>query len=113
MFEYKVDHVVRVIDGDTLIVVLDLGFTVKLQQTVRLLGIDCPERFSNAGRESSRAIIDIISDQELVMKSHKSGEDSRGSFGRYLAEVYIRGNPTSVNQMLVDQGFATYRKGDR
>lgn len=51
MYDYKVESVVRVVDGDTVIVGIDVGFYLTTVQHVRLLGVDTPERGQTGYRE--------------------------------------------------------------
>jgi len=96
---------VRVVDGDTVDVMIDLGFDVQTYQRLRLLGIDAPEmrgKQKAEGQNSKRALKALLEEQPyLIVKSRK-----RGKYGRYLADIYIPQCEVSVNDWLVEQGHA-------
>ena len=90
MYEYNAT-MVRVIDGDTLEVVIDLGFKVAVRETVRLAGINCPERDTDAGKAATKAVEEWFADQgsRCVIRTAKP-EGQTEKFGRYLAQVVSR-----------------------
>jgi len=96
MFEYNA-RVVRVIDGDTLEVDIDMGFsTVLHKEKVRLLGIDTPELRAKDLDERKRAqeakafVEELLPEgTEVVLRTKK---DKKGKYGRYLADVWLDGN---------------------
>jgi len=96
---------VRVVDGDTIDVLVDLGFDVQTSQRLRLLGIDAPETRGKSkveGKASTRALKALLEEQPyLIIKSRK-----RGKYGRYLADIYIPEYEISVNDWMVQQGHA-------
>jgi micrococcal nuclease len=91
-YTYK-GEVVYVVDGDTIDVVIDLGFRVSIQQRVRLLGVNAPELHSSSMEERVDAIrarewvFNHLQDKEVVLISHKP--ISVDKYGRYLAQVWI------------------------
>jgi len=107
MYEYSCE-VKRVVDGDTIDCVLDLGFSVFHKCRVRLYAIDTPESRTRNRDEKARGLlakqflIDSIKDKKVVLKSKL--RDSRGKFGRVLAEVWVNG--INVNEDMVKKGHA-------
>jgi micrococcal nuclease len=111
VYEYRAE-VLRWVDGDTVDLLVDLGFTVLLRARFRLLGIDTPEVNRRATREAGNAatayarLLAPVGSLVLV-RSQKAGK-----YGRWLGEVYpldSEGEPIltlSVNQALVDAGHA-------
>ena len=92
MHEYKC-KLVKVIDGDTVDVDIDLGFDVWLRnQRIRLYGIDTPEsRTSDAdekiyGLLAKDFLVKWTNAGDLTIKTHK--DDARGKFGRILGELW-------------------------
>lgn len=92
MYTYRIDSIKRVIDGDTLEVVLDLGFNIKMTEIIRLEGVDTPEVFGkNAGEAGSAASIftkewvDKYKNDELVLISLKY--NSHEKYGRVLGRI--------------------------
>lgn len=116
-YEYHAD-VVRVIDGDTVVLDIDLGFDVKLSnQSVRLLGVDAPEsRTSNTiekvfGILSKSYVEDFLENcnNKIIVRTYL---DDRGKFGRILGELL---NPTSkenLNESMIINGYAVRYYGE-
>ena len=96
---------VKVYDGDTITLDIDLGFNLKmLSQKVRLLGINTPEirgKAKKAGLVSRDRLRELIDGKDVVMLSHK---DRTGKYGRWLATIYV--GYLNVNQLLIDEGLA-------
>ena len=105
MYQYKVKEVLRVVDGDTLDLLIDLGFDLTLKQRVRLLYVDTPELRSRdleekvAARAAKVFVEEVVKDSDITVNTTKAD-----SFGRYLAEIFVNGQ--SLNQRLLDEGFA-------
>lgn len=99
----------RVIDGDTIVAMVDLGFEQFSRKTFRLFGIDAQEMRGvekEKGRLVKEALEAMILNQKVFLKSF---EDKKDKYGRYLAEIFLteqEGDP-SVNQWMVAQGYAT------
>ena len=101
MYEYNCT-VDRVVDGDTIDVVLDLGFSVLYKSRVRLFGIDTPEsRTRNKdekarGKMASKYLEDAVNSGDVVIRTEL--KDSRGKFGRVLGTVIVDG--VDINQAM-------------
>ena len=101
MYEYNCT-VDRVVDGDTIDVVLDLGFSVLYKSRVRLFGIDTPEsRTRNKdekarGKMASKYLEDAVTSGDVVIRTEL--KDSRGKFGRVLGTVVVDG--VDINQAM-------------
>lgn len=101
----------RVVDGDTMDVVIDLGFYVVLRERVRLEGIDTPEIYRvkkdseeyKRGMEAKEYVEKRLKDNgnELIIETKK-----RGKWRRWLATVYLNDSPKTLNEELVEQGLA-------
>ena len=102
--------VVRVIDGDTIDVDIDLGFYVWLKnQRIRLAGIDAPEMRGaerTQGRRSATYLRSMIEGKEIILKTIKGrdGADRRGKFGRWIGRVYLDGQ--DINRHMIEAGHA-------
>ena len=108
------------VDGDTIDVSIDLGFDVCTKQRVRLLGIDTPESRTRDLTEKKFGLLSKKKLREWCLKAVASEKDdieiqlrcpeadSRGKFGRILAEIWVSedGEWTNVNKWLCDNGFA-------
>lgn len=95
MYTYNVKEVIRVVDGDTIDLVVDLGFSIFHRIRVRLLGIDAPETRTKDLEEKARGLeakefltifMDDNRSSEIIVESEKLD-----SFGRSLANVYVNG----------------------
>ena len=108
MYEYRC-KVVKVIDGDTVDVDIDLGFGVWLhKERVRLFGIDTPEsrtrdleekKYGLAAKEYLTGMLD--DDGGIILKTHK---DKTGKFGRILGEIFVDG--ININKKMCTKGHA-------
>ena len=112
MFEYGC-KIVRVVDGDTVDVDIDLGFDVWLRkQRIRLYGVDTPESRTRDKEEKvyglmAKAFVQkhLPLDSSQVLRTRM--DDSRGKFGRILGEFVVPvpshlGDDTTLNQLLID-----------
>ena len=108
MYEYKCE-VEKVVDGDTIDCVIDLGFSVLYRSRVRLYGIDTPESRSRdkdekaRGKLAARFLKDCIAEGKEVVLQTKL-KDSRGKFGRVIATVVVDG--VDINQTMIDKHLA-------
>jgi len=111
MYEYNCE-IKRVVDGDTVDVIIDLGFDIFYKSRVRLYGIDTPEsRTRNKdekvrGLMSKQYLINELEKGQVVIKTHK---DKKGKFGRVLGEMYV--GDKNINLMMVDDYMAVEYKG--
>jgi len=107
MYEYYVRKVENVVDGDTIDVLIDLGFDILFQSRVRLAGIDTPESRTKDLKEKALGLKDAKS---VVIKTEKM--DSSEKYGRILGWVYVDGNTVSLNDMMINDGYAWGYMGD-
>ena len=119
-FKYKIDSCSKVVDGDTVDVLIDLGFDVLIRQRVRLLGIDTEESRTRDltekvyGKHAKKQILKWVTkavesdkdDCEIELRCQE--RDSVGKYGRALGElwVYEDGIWTNVNKWMCEQGYA-------
>jgi len=108
MYEYKVKEVVKVVDGDTIDVVIDLGFDLSKKERVRLAGIDTPESRTRdldekkLGLEAKEHLSTNLSNANQLMIS----TEKDGKYGRMLGTIYINDDIVSMNQQMIDKGYA-------
>ena len=117
MYEYRVKQVLRVVDGDTIDVDIDLGFDISFTSRVRLAGIDTPEsrttdkREKVLGLEVKQRLKELLSkSSSLVIKTEKP--DSTEKYGRSLGWLFIDGAEKSINEGLIADGYAWGYMGD-
>jgi len=123
---YDVVAVTKIVDGDTLDCVFDLGFDVMFKSRVRLLGIDTPESRTRNVNEKVYGLLSkkhlkewvhwaIMSDRDDIEIQIRCPEkDSRGKFGRILGEVWVNCTEdgsefngwTNVNKWMCEHGYA-------
>ena len=112
MYEYKA-FVKRVIDGDTCEVIIDLGFSITFQTTLRFSRIDAYEKTLRSGQtEAEKALglaataylANLIEGQTVTIQTSKQGK-----YGRYLAEIIYQ--DTNINDSMVKLGYAHYTGG--
>ena len=108
-FSYRVNKVTKVVDGDTIDVIIDLGFDIMYKSRVRLFGIDTPESRTRDLVEKKYGLMskDFLKDklknaEKIVIKTHK-GEET-GKFGRILGEIFW--DNVNINQQMCDVGHA-------
>jgi hypothetical protein len=100
MHTYKA-YLERVVDGDTIVVVLDLGFKMQHREILRLAKINAPEAKTNEGRRSAEGLKKILKDAPfLIVKTSKTD-----IYGRYIADVFFdeTGKETDL-QKIADGG---------
>jgi micrococcal nuclease len=111
MYQYKA-KIVRVVDGDTMDIVIDLGFKNTTNQRIRLKGINTPETYSvkrdteeyKKGVAAKDFVIKRIveNNSEALIETDKD----TGKYGRYIATIWLADNSVSLNDELVEKGFA-------
>ena len=113
MYEYNCT-VTRVVDGDTIDVILDLGFSVLHKCRVRLYGIDTPEsRTKNEdekarGKLAAKYLEDSINNgTEIILRSKL--KDSKGKYGRVLGEIIV--DNININQSMIEKYLAVKYTG--
>jgi micrococcal nuclease len=111
MYEYRVKQVLKVVDGDTIDVVIDLGFDISFTSRVRLAGIDTPESRTKDAREKilGKEVKDYLtkaldSATDIVIRTEKV--DSSEKYGRILGWLFINRETDSLNLQLVNKGYA-------
>jgi len=117
MYEYFVREVKNVVDGDTIDVIIDLGFDILFSSRVRLAGIDTPESRTTdkaekaLGLEAKEYLKKQLKDaKSVVIRTEKM--DSSEKYGRILGWVYINGESESINNKMINDGYAWGYLGD-
>jgi micrococcal nuclease len=110
MYTYKA-KLVRVINGDTLDIEIDLGFDIIIKQRLKLFGINTPDSRSSdvtikqKGLDVKQRLISLLTKEFKV----ETMLNKRGKYGRILGKVYIvdeKDNEVCINELLVDEGLA-------
>ena len=111
MYEYRAT-VVKVIDGDTVDVDIDLGFGICMKdERVRIMGIDTPEsrtrdKVEDLFGEAAKARVKELLNGDVVLKTQiaRNGEDMKGKFGRILGDFKI--GEKMLTDILIEEGHA-------
>ena len=113
---YRVKQVLKVVDGDTIDADIDLGFDISLTKRVRLAGIDTPESRTTDKREKALGLEskDWLKNRlefakNIVIRTQLP--DSTEKYGRILGKLYINNEETSLNEQMIDEGFAWEYQG--
>jgi micrococcal nuclease len=116
-YVYRVKQVLKVVDGDTIDADIDLGFDISLTKRVRLAGIDTPESRTTDKREKALGLEskDWLKNRlefakDIVIKTQLP--DSTEKYGRILGKLYINNEETSLNEQMIDEGYAWSYMGD-
>ena len=113
MYEYKCT-VDRIVDGDTIDVILDLGFDIRFKSRVRLYGIDTPECRTRDLDEKARgkmaaAFVQSSVEEGKLIQIRTKLKDSRGKYGRVLGELIVDG--ININQLMIDKHYCVAYHG--
>jgi micrococcal nuclease len=105
--KYRYENVkcTRVVDGDTIDVIIDFGFKLTLAMRLRLSRINAPEtrgKEKEQGLVSKQKLITLIEGKDIIIETEKQGK-----YGRYLAEIYY--GSMNINDWLVEKEFANYK----
>ena len=106
MYKYnaKLD---RVVDGDTVDALVDLGFDTWKKVRIRMMGMNAPESRTRdleekkLGLAAKARLIEMLGDGEFTLQSHGVGK-----YGRCLGEIF-RESDVSINRQLINEGHAT------
>ena len=114
-YNFRVTEVVKVVDGDTIDVIIDLGFDLYKKERVRIAGIDTPEKRTRDLEEKELGIDatnwmkgtledTINGDNELIIRTELKG--GVGKYGRLLGWLYIGDEEVSLNEQMIAEGYA-------
>jgi len=114
-YNFRVVKINKVVDGDTIDVTIDLGFDLTKKERVRVAGIDTPEKRTRDLEEKALGIDatnwlkekltnTIRGDDELVIRTELRG--GVGKYGRLLGWLYIGESNVSINEQMIQLGYA-------
>ena len=107
----------RVVDGDTCDAMIDLGFDTWVKKRIRFKGVDTWESRTRdleekkkglAAKDFTKHLLEDSDEGKFVLKSHGVGK-----YGRVLGELFVKGNETSVNELLKENGHASEYYGGK
>ena len=108
-------EIVKVLDGDTIDVTIDLGFDLYKKERVRIAGVDTPEKRTRNLEEKElgidatnwlkKQLKDVLDgDDELIVRTELVG--GTGKYGRLLGWLYVGDEQLSLNEQMITQGYA-------
>ena len=114
-YNFRVIEINRVVDGDTIDVTIDLGFDLYKKERVRVAGVDTPEKRTRDKEEKELGLdatawlkekLDgaLRGDDELVIRTELVG--GVGKYGRLLGWLYIGDADLSLNEQMIEEGYA-------
>ena len=114
-YNFRVVEINRVVDGDTIDVTIDLGFDLFKKERVRVAGVDTPEKRTRDLEEKELGIdatnwlkekLDgaISGDDDLIIRTEPVG--GMGKYGRLLGWLYIGDSQVSLNELMIEEGYA-------
>jgi len=114
-YNFRVTEIKKVVDGDTIDVVIDLGFDIYKHERVRIAGIDTPEKRTRDLEEKALGIDatnwmkgtledTIKGDNELTIRTELKG--GMGKYGRLLGWLYVGDDDVSLNEQMIEEGYA-------
>ena len=114
-YNFRVTEIVKVLDGDTIDVLIDLGFDLFKKERVRIAGVDTPEKRTRDLEEKALGIDatnwlkekltnTINGDDELTIRTELVG--GVGKYGRLLGWLYIGDSNVSLNEKMIQEGYA-------
>ena len=117
MYEYNA-QVLRVVDGDTVDVLIDCGFSTFRKERVRLYGINAPESRTRDKEEKKKGLAAKARLDQLITNTEgkivvKTELDKEGKYGRILGVIWDEGKKKNFNNMLVAEGHAVKYDGGK
>ena len=114
-YNFRVVSIDKVLDGDTIDVTIDLGFDLFKKERVRIAGVDTPEKRTRnleekaLGIDATEWLKDklegaINGDDDLIIRTELDG--GVGKYGRLLGWLYIGDATVSLNEKMIDEGYA-------
>ena len=114
-YNFRVIEINRVLDGDTIDVTIDLGFDLYKKERVRVAGVDTPEKRTRdleekaLGKDATNWLQDklegaVAGDDDLVIRTELVG--GVGKYGRLLGWLYIGDGDVSLNEAMIEEGYA-------
>jgi micrococcal nuclease len=114
-YNFRVTEINRVLDGDTIDVTIDLGFDLFKKERVRVAGVDTPEKRTRDLEEKELGLhatewikkhleAAIAGEEDLVIRTELVG--GMGKYGRLLGWLYIGDQETSLNELMIEEGYA-------
>ena len=113
---YRIRTISKVVDGDTIDADIDLGFDISLSKRIRLAGIDTPESRTTNVKEKAMGLESkdwlkktLEGAKDILIKTELP--DSTEKYGRIIGHLFINGQETSLNNQMIEEGYALEYSG--
>ncbi len=114
-YNFRVTKIKKVLDGDTIDVLIDLGFDLAKTERGRIAGVDTPEKRTRDLEEKALGLDatnwmkgkleeTIKGDEELIIRTELKG--GVGKYGRLLGWLYVGDSDISLNEQMITEGYA-------
>ena len=114
-YNFRVTEITKVLDGDTIDVLIDLGFDLFKKERVRIAGVDTPEKRTRNLEEKALGVdatnwlkekleSTLAGDDELTIRTELVG--GVGKYGRLLGGLYVGESNVSLNEQMITEGYA-------
>ena len=114
-YNFRVTEITKVLDGDTIDVIIDLGFDLYKKERVRVAGVDTPEKRTTNDEEKAlgydathwleeKLASAIAGSDDLIIRTELVG--GVGKYGRLLGWLYIGDAEVSLNEQMIEEGYA-------
>ena len=114
-YNFRVTEITKVLDGDTIDVLIDLGFDLFKKERVRIAGVDTPEKRTRNLEEKALGVdatnwlkekleSTLAGDDELTIRTELVG--GVGKYGRLLGWLYVGESNVSLNEQMIAEGYA-------
>ena len=114
-YNFRVTEITKVLDGDTIDVLIDLGFDLFKKERVRIAGVDTPEKRTRNLEEKALGVdatnwlkekleSTLAGDDELTIRTELVG--GVGKYGRLLGWLYVGESVVSLNEQMITEGYA-------
>ena len=108
---YRIREIHKVVDGDTIDADIDLGFSISLEKRIRLAGVDTPESRTTDLKEKALGLESkewlkkkLEGAKDIIIKTELP--DSTEKYGRIIGHLFINGQETSLNNQMINEGYA-------
>jgi micrococcal nuclease len=113
MYEYRIKEITKIVDGDTIDAIIDLGFDILHSARIRLYGIDTPESRTRDLEEKKYGLLAkkfltncLKTEHPIILRTHK---EEKGKFGRILGEIII--DEKNINTYMIESYHAVPYQG--
>ena len=115
---YRIKNILKVVDGDTIDADIDLGFSISLEKRIRLAGVDTPESRTTDLKEKAMGLESkewlkkkLEGAKDIIIKTELP--DSTEKYGRIIGHLFINGQEISLNDQMINEGYAWPYEGDK